>query len=627
MGDDEGDGTEEGDEETINTSAVIPPKGIKFKNSGSARAFNGAFLIFVTLWFGYAVTLLQFTRIPGIGVLIGLIGGLIVYLIGTVFYTRYRYCILPDRILLKHGVISRNYLDIPMIRIQSVMIYQTVAERFFGVGSLHLETAGALDWDAWIYSIKNFDQIANYILHQSEEARLAKNVPRMMRSSPDPGTVRALMRVEADMKGVFGRMDPHLKALPLDVMNKRFHMSPKMRWVWGIEASTSMLILWGFLWLGLVFSPTMFTVVLLLGLLLVLLVSASIYSSANYYNYTFHFERDALAIRHGIINKSGEKFPYKRIQNINLSSSYFGRKLGLHSIVVETGGGYGMIHGIEDPDPVVNFLLEQAEDARFDDALGDASELEDYHLKILKQVKKINYRLKERLGRFDNPYDHSTPELKARDFLHPMSERFFVASSLITSVSAFNIILIIIFSMVYPGMLLIDEVQFIQTQNHVMVFDMPVSLFIPLIWISLCFLSLPFLYSFSLWYGRKIFQSFVLRFDYDSLFSRYGVFTINDEMVPYRRIQNAYIEQGILESMYGIKSVIVCAPGMYRRIPGVKNPEALVTFVLRKAEEARIDEAHDMEANVVTEIAWELKEMNKHLMNYLRQKGSMTSKA
>lgn len=537
---------------------------VDYSSSGTARAFQPAgFILFVT-WL--CLTPLGFFFIPGIAFAIGCMAALIVYIAECVYFSRFRYRVYEDKILLRNGIISTNVLEIPMIRVQSVTVDRTYIERRLGLGSLKLSTAGEFNLEAWIYSIKNFDSLANYIMDRSEKARLATDAPRMMNASPEPGVAKELKAIQRRLEDILGGPDGRLRTPSMELLNQEFRMSPKMVNVWTIETFVGLIVLW-FCLLPILFLG-LFGLILWLVLLPIILVWARAYAAANFRNYTFHFDPEFVTIRHGIFYKESTKLPYKRIQNLDIHSSYFGRMWGLHSIHIMTAGGSGYIHGIEDPDGVVYFLAERAEDARFDDALGDATELEDYHIKILRQVKKINYRLKERMGLNENPFDERSFQFSGEQIIEPNTVPYYQ----ISFASALSVALLPVF---------------------------------------------PLAIIYANWYGPRLYQSYMIRFDYDSLFLRKGVWTIDDEMIPYRRIQNAYVYEGVLMRFYNIKGVVIHGPGMYRALPGLKNPEAFVAFILRKAEEARVEESHDMNIDVISQIAAGLKETNELLQEYL----------
>lgn len=53
-----------------------------------------------------------------------------------------RYVVTNRRVLMRHGVLSRSGRDIPLTRINDVSFSRTLVERFFGSGTLVIESAG-----------------------------------------------------------------------------------------------------------------------------------------------------------------------------------------------------------------------------------------------------------------------------------------------------------------------------------------------------------------------------------------------------------------------------------------------------------------------------------------------------
>jgi len=593
---------------------MTEPKGIgEWRSSGTTRAILPAFFLFCYIFIiAGLLALIIWIFLPFI---IAIPLGVFSYWISILSYKKTKFCIKPDKILIRTGILSTNLLEIPMIRIQSIKVERNILERWKDQGTLHIDTAGAFTWNTRIYSIEDYQDLADYILQRSEEARLATDVPKMVAVSPDVDTVREVQKVARGFRNYFGKTGQSKEGPSAEVMNSRFSMSPKMKLVWTLETLVPLLAIVGILSLGLLIIPNLLCGIFIGVLLLAVIALSRTYAVANFDNYTFHFDRDALTIRHGIFDKNNVKIPYKRIQNINIYSTYFGRMMGLHTLVIETGAGVGHIHGIETPDSIVNFLLEQAEDARFDDALGDVSELEDYHIKLLRQVKKINYRLNERLGNFENPFDHRSPEIKAPAFLDERTKDYFALNTFLGLFSLLFIISLYIALFSFLGYIFVSLFRSPFEQNT-LVQQMGLALGM-VIGVVGFLTAIPIMWYYSKWYANRRYNSYLLRFDYDSFFSRYGVWTINDEMIPYRRIQNAYIHQNLLERHYGIWSVSVHAPGIHRTFPGIINPQAMAAFILRKAEEARVDEAHDMKSNIISEIAYDLKMTNKELTKFL----------
>jgi uncharacterized membrane protein YdbT with pleckstrin-like domain len=53
-----------------------------------------------------------------------------------------RYVVTDRRVLMRHGVLSRNGRDVPLTRVNDVSFNRSVVERMFGSGTLIIESAG-----------------------------------------------------------------------------------------------------------------------------------------------------------------------------------------------------------------------------------------------------------------------------------------------------------------------------------------------------------------------------------------------------------------------------------------------------------------------------------------------------
>jgi uncharacterized membrane protein YdbT with pleckstrin-like domain len=58
------------------------------------------------------------------------------------FWLSTRYCLTNRRVLMRNGVFSRTGRDVPLTRVNDVSFQRTIVERFFGSGTLTIESAG-----------------------------------------------------------------------------------------------------------------------------------------------------------------------------------------------------------------------------------------------------------------------------------------------------------------------------------------------------------------------------------------------------------------------------------------------------------------------------------------------------
>ena len=81
-------------------------------------------------------------------------------------------------------------------------------------------------------------------------------------------------------------------------------------------------------------------------------------------HYTYEFSDEYLIVRKGVWWKQHTMIPYGRVQNINVYSPFLMRLLGISTLQIETAGTIlsdGNIPGIENPDPVFDFIMAKVE--------------------------------------------------------------------------------------------------------------------------------------------------------------------------------------------------------------------------------------------------------------------------
>ena len=101
------------------------------------------------------------------------------------------------------------------------------------------------------------------------------------------------------------------------------------------------------------------------------LISA-LYFSAFVRNFTYKVQKDSIVINHGVFTKTRATIPYRRIQNINITTGVFDRMFKTFTIKIETAGHSavssgttrrgigpeGYIPGLKDPHIIENKIKE-----------------------------------------------------------------------------------------------------------------------------------------------------------------------------------------------------------------------------------------------------------------------------
>ena len=142
--------------------------------------------------------------------------------------------------------------------------------------------------------------------------------------------------------------------------------------IWAIVISCSLFLL---CYLDSAFTldlfPMLIIVCVVIPYIVIALISAR-YFSAYVKNFTYKAQRDSIVINHGVFTKTRATIPYKRIQNINITTGVFDRMFKTYTVKIETAGHSavssgttrrgvgpeGYIPGLKDPHIIENKIKE-----------------------------------------------------------------------------------------------------------------------------------------------------------------------------------------------------------------------------------------------------------------------------
>lgn len=105
---------------------------------------------------------------------------------------------------------------------------------------------------------------------------------------------------------------------------------------------------------------------------IVIVLLSALYFSAYVKNFTYKVQRDSIVINHGVFTKTRATIPYRRIQNINITTGIFDRMFKTYTVKIETAGHSavssgttrrgigpeGYIPGLKDPHIIENKIKE-----------------------------------------------------------------------------------------------------------------------------------------------------------------------------------------------------------------------------------------------------------------------------
>ncbi len=95
-------------------------------------------------------------------------------------FTFTKYTIKEDMITINSGLIHTEENDCYMYKVQDVKHTATLAEKFFGLGTVVCYTGDTTDPQLFITHIKNSKAVKDFILQASEEARMRRRTMNML---------------------------------------------------------------------------------------------------------------------------------------------------------------------------------------------------------------------------------------------------------------------------------------------------------------------------------------------------------------------------------------------------------------------------------------------------------------
>ncbi|MFR8548568.1 MAG: PH domain-containing protein [Lachnospiraceae bacterium] len=101
-------------------------------------------------------------------------------------FTFTTYVVKDEIITVQEGLLNRTENDCYMYKIVDVRLETSLAERIFGLGTVHCFSSDVTDPDLRIRHVKRAREIKDFILRQSEEERRRKRTLNTQNLDGDP---------------------------------------------------------------------------------------------------------------------------------------------------------------------------------------------------------------------------------------------------------------------------------------------------------------------------------------------------------------------------------------------------------------------------------------------------------
>lgn len=252
----------------------------------------------------------------------------------------FRYALLPSRLLVRSGWISRQERSVPYQRIQSVDVVETPSYRLLGLARLRVETAAAgmgekSEVDIRAVSRDEAMAVRDHLLREREAARSGVAVPDTARDDArlvalEGELVRALSMRELLLAGATSGMIGPAAAVIGAGVSVADDLVPDTWWQrvpWERVES---------LWSSLTIIGLFVLVVALLAWLMA--IAGTI---ITYYGFELRRSGEHLFVQHGLLDKRRVTIPVRRIQAVRMDEGILRQPFGYVSLHYISAGQRG----------------------------------------------------------------------------------------------------------------------------------------------------------------------------------------------------------------------------------------------------------------------------------------------
>ncbi|MEQ8909608.1 MAG: PH domain-containing protein [Vicingaceae bacterium] len=288
------------------------------------KAFN-LILSILVLQFGVKADLTSFWFGGAIGlVFIGLL------VVAILTYRNFYFYALGDAFIIEKGVFSREKVNVPFERIQTVNINQNIIQRILGVVGLKIDTAGSSGQELEIAALpKSVARHIQSFLMEHKEAVLDEGTENTKESSPSKGERRALMELNLMDLVKIGLTENHLKTAGIlfAIINGYFwqfqdYFAEYTEEIFNDKAG------WLSYW-------TMMLPLIIIATFIGIALFSVVQSILRFYDLRFYCDQEGVKLESGLLKRAEYQIPENKIQLIKWSTNPLRKLVGYKTVVVK----------------------------------------------------------------------------------------------------------------------------------------------------------------------------------------------------------------------------------------------------------------------------------------------------
>lgn len=237
-----------------------------------------------------------------------------------------------DQFIIEKGIFSRERLNIPFDRIQTVHLTQNVVQRLFGVSGISIDTAGSAQKEMEIAALSgSYARALRHYLQQRKAMMTPEEVTQAETAdTADASLQEPLLRLSPRQLVKVGLTENHLRSgfLLFAVVNgylwqyEEFLLAPFEDF---IEQQTN-----AWLTQGLLLVPIGFVVFIVVAVLFSLVQTV-----LRYYDLRFYLRRDALSLTNGLLHRNEYNIPVHKIQYLKWQDNPLQRLLRFRTLAIK----------------------------------------------------------------------------------------------------------------------------------------------------------------------------------------------------------------------------------------------------------------------------------------------------